>query len=234
MSPCPYILPPAEGSTTAHELAGRLAVGQLEVSTEGVERHVCVRPVQLVRSAQVQDALVVGREADGVVAAAELAAREGDVRGHCYGDEFRIFVSLTERIGNLSGGGLHGDTVEYGIHEVAGAVAVPLDDERCTGRDNPPLLPRGGYLLEVQRQRRAAQSARRGVQCHGCHTVAGQWLAGDADIEGQAQRVPVAVLALYFAAVASSVSMRKFCPLSVAIIILLFIGPAATAISFDS
>ena len=126
--------------------------------------HVGIWPVQLVFSTEEQDALVVGREADGAEAALEAATREG------------LFV--------VGGGVADGDAGEFRFLDGCAHI-VPLDDERSACRDNPHLLSRGGYLREVQRQRRAAHAAVGGIEHHCLYAVATERSAGGADSKGQ-------------------------------------------------
>ena len=109
-------------SEVQHELAG-IAGAEVEVRTAGTERHVGAGPVQIVPSTEEQLCLVIGREADGTEGALEATAQEG------------LLV--------VGGGAADGDAGELGLLDSC-ALVVPLDDERCTGWDNPPFAPPRG------------------------------------------------------------------------------------------
>ena len=88
--------------------------------------------------------------------------------------------------GGVIRGVADGHALEYGVGDV-GAALVPLDDEGLAGGD-------GRGVVEVQGQRAVGEVARRGVERHGLHVVAAEGAARRADVEGQAEGVPRAVL----------------------------------------
>ena len=134
----------------------------------GADGHGGVGIVELVGGAEVELGVVaLAADADGGVGAGEgeHALDGGVIRGVA-----------------------DGDALEYGVLDVNARV-VPLDDEGRTGGDGLACS-----VGEVQGQRAVGEAARRGVERHGLHVVAAEGAAGRADVEGQAEGVPGAVL----------------------------------------